>query len=270
MKNTTHSFTYEATFPAESDAGAFIPRLWATRKVGFLLDQVRLHGAKKELIDSIVTLGKRYGIVTPYTSFLVIEDERQLVTRLGRRGAVGRGLLDLDGAVDALREREERAKAEAKETLGLESGDKATRVSRAAGKLRGGEAPAPTAPAPAAGGARPEESGDSFAALYFGRFGSRPMDARTREELRRVGYGFKVAEDRTFVYLGGVWVDTLFDPATMKKGLVKIEAFSKEYFDLLRAHPGLGKLLTVGPRCLVVLEGKAYQIVETPEEKSEK
>ena len=28
--------------------------------------------------------------------------------------------------------------------------------------------------------------------------------------------------------------------------------------------------LTVGPRCLVVLEGKAYQIVETPEEKSEK
>ncbi len=51
----------------------FIPRLWATRKIGMLLNQVRLHGAEEEAIDQIVRLSIRYGIVTPYTSYLVTE-----------------------------------------------------------------------------------------------------------------------------------------------------------------------------------------------------
>ncbi len=53
----------------------FLPRLWATRKVGFLLDQIRLHGEDDELVDEIVSLSKRHGIITPYTSFLIVEDE---------------------------------------------------------------------------------------------------------------------------------------------------------------------------------------------------
>ena len=52
---------------------SFIPRLWATRKIGYLLNQVRLHGPEQELIDQIVRLSIRYGIVTPYTSYLVTE-----------------------------------------------------------------------------------------------------------------------------------------------------------------------------------------------------
>lgn len=51
-----------------------LPRLWATRKIGFLLNQVRLKGADPETIDQIVRLSIRYGIVTPYTSYLVTED----------------------------------------------------------------------------------------------------------------------------------------------------------------------------------------------------
>jgi Ca-activated chloride channel family protein len=50
-----------------------IPRLWATRKIGYLLNQIRLHGPDKETIDQIVRLSIRYGIVTPYTSYLVTE-----------------------------------------------------------------------------------------------------------------------------------------------------------------------------------------------------
>lgn len=53
----------------------FLPRLWATRKVGFLLDEIRLHGEEAELVEEIVALSKRYGIITPYTSFLIVEDE---------------------------------------------------------------------------------------------------------------------------------------------------------------------------------------------------
>jgi Ca-activated chloride channel family protein len=50
-----------------------IPRLWATRKIGYLLNQVRLHGPDRETVDQIVRLSIRYGIVTPYTSYLVTE-----------------------------------------------------------------------------------------------------------------------------------------------------------------------------------------------------
>jgi Ca-activated chloride channel family protein len=51
----------------------FLPRLWATRKIGALLNQVRLQGPEEELVDQIVKLSIRYGIVTPYTSYLVTE-----------------------------------------------------------------------------------------------------------------------------------------------------------------------------------------------------
>ncbi len=50
-----------------------LPRLWATRKIGYLLNQIRLQGPDKETIQQIVQLSVRYGIVTPYTSYLVTE-----------------------------------------------------------------------------------------------------------------------------------------------------------------------------------------------------
>ena len=51
-----------------------IDRLWATRKLGYLLSQIRLNGPSQETIDQIVRLSIRYGIVTPYTSYLVTEE----------------------------------------------------------------------------------------------------------------------------------------------------------------------------------------------------
>ncbi len=68
-----------------------LPRLWATRKVGFLLGQIRLHGEDLELVDEIVYLSKRYGIITPYTSFLIVEDEppAPLVEESGLRAESG-------------------------------------------------------------------------------------------------------------------------------------------------------------------------------------
>jgi len=55
------------------NAGTSIPRLWATRKIGYLLNQIRLHGLEEEYVNQIVRLSIRYGIVTPYTSYLVTE-----------------------------------------------------------------------------------------------------------------------------------------------------------------------------------------------------
>lgn len=61
-------------FASESTTNGFLPRLWATRRTGYLLEQIRLNGENRELVDEIVGLGTRFGIVTPYTSFLVTDD----------------------------------------------------------------------------------------------------------------------------------------------------------------------------------------------------
>jgi Ca-activated chloride channel family protein len=76
---STRTYTYtNLNFPLRSDANEYLPRLWATRRVGWLMEQVRSNGEQKELRDEIVDLGTRYGIVTPYTSYLALEDARPI------------------------------------------------------------------------------------------------------------------------------------------------------------------------------------------------
>ncbi|MBA4379296.1 MAG: hypothetical protein C0393_01165 [Anaerolinea sp.] len=82
LTGTVNSQTQTFTFPNQTfaqrsqstDYQSTIPRLWATRKIGHLLNQVRLNGPDQETIDQIVKLSIRYGIVTPYTSYLVTEE----------------------------------------------------------------------------------------------------------------------------------------------------------------------------------------------------
>ena len=72
-------FTFASqSFPSERSDNQFLPRLWATRRVGYLLEQIRLNGENTEVKDEIIGLGTRYGIVTPYTSFLVTEDNNRM------------------------------------------------------------------------------------------------------------------------------------------------------------------------------------------------
>ena len=70
---SSKTFTYSKKF-SNDDENTFIPPLWANRKVGYLLNQVRLYGENQETIDQVIKLAKRYGIITPYTSYLVLED----------------------------------------------------------------------------------------------------------------------------------------------------------------------------------------------------
>jgi Ca-activated chloride channel family protein len=75
----TRTYTYaNLSFPLRSDANDYLPRLWATRRVGWLMEQVRSNGEQKELRDEIVDLGTRYGIVTPYTSYLALEEDASM------------------------------------------------------------------------------------------------------------------------------------------------------------------------------------------------
>lgn len=77
VNGVTRKFTCEVNFPRTADDHEFIPRLWATRRVGYLLDEIRLRGESAELRDEVTVLARKYGIVTPYTAYLIVEDEAQ-------------------------------------------------------------------------------------------------------------------------------------------------------------------------------------------------
>ena len=74
-------FSNSAQFPENQADHGFLPRLWAQRKVAYLVDEVRLNGENEELVNEIVRLSEKYGIMSPYTSFLVTEEERPSVVR---------------------------------------------------------------------------------------------------------------------------------------------------------------------------------------------
>jgi Ca-activated chloride channel family protein len=78
VNGRAQTFRYEDVRFEQSGGDEFIARLWATRKIGYLLQQIRLNGEEAELVDEIVDLSIRYGIITPYTSFLVEETEMAL------------------------------------------------------------------------------------------------------------------------------------------------------------------------------------------------
>ncbi len=84
-------FYNNLSFPLRQEANDFLPRLWATRRVGWLMEQIRTNGEQRELRDEIVDLGTRYGIVTPYTSYLALEPTERGVVSLSRnnRGFMG-------------------------------------------------------------------------------------------------------------------------------------------------------------------------------------
>ena len=94
-------FVYEVTFPDKTgDEREFVEHLWARRKVGYLLDQIRANGEKKELVEEVVTLAKKYGITTPYTSYLVVPDGPMPVVRDPRmRPLPGRPMVGFGGGM---------------------------------------------------------------------------------------------------------------------------------------------------------------------------
>ena len=78
------TFTYQANFAETSAAenDAFVARLWAIRRIGEIIDELDLHGRNQELVDELVALSQRHGILTPYTSFLA--DDRVQLSSVAR------------------------------------------------------------------------------------------------------------------------------------------------------------------------------------------
>jgi len=68
------AYTCTADLPRETGerANEFLAPLWAARQLGYLLQEIRLRGPNKELIEEVVRLSKQYGIATEYTDFVAL------------------------------------------------------------------------------------------------------------------------------------------------------------------------------------------------------
>ncbi len=219
------TFVYEGLdFRSNAGGEVLIPRLWATRKIGELLNAIRLHGEDPELVDSIVRLSIRYGIITPYTSFLITEDD--IFSQTGRDRAV--------------REAEEVAM----DVAGESSGASAVDAAEAAQDMEDAD----TAAAPTAGfgggGGDSFEGNNELVDGYRGVPGPAPV---------------QYAGDRTFLWRDGVWIDTLYNPDEMTPE--EIVFLSDEYFELLDLDEQVAGFLALGENVIFVWEGQAYEIV---------
>jgi len=220
-------YAYDATFAGtEGDQGG-IARLWATAKIGYLLDQLRLKGidylkgsrvpAEKEIIDEIIELATRHGVVTPYTALLVVEDIKA--------GASPATPLAMRFSADSLEESVDGKLKKARIGAGRAVGGPATELSMSSRGLKTGF----TAP----------QDTDFLKAM------------RTDETIRHFG-------GKTFILVNGVWFDTLFREGTETR---KIVFLSDEYFDLATGRPVAARCASLGPRVVFCLEGKAFEIV---------
>jgi Ca-activated chloride channel family protein len=72
------AFSFPATFVETShdESNGFVARLWAIRRIGEIIDELDLRGRNQELVDELVALSQKHGILTPYTSFLADDNVR--------------------------------------------------------------------------------------------------------------------------------------------------------------------------------------------------
>jgi Ca-activated chloride channel family protein len=244
-------FVFEGKFPKKAKDNEFICRLWATRKVGFLLDNIRLGGEKRELVNEVIRLSKRYGIVTPYTSYLVTEDQvvasptqpvtprprprRPLRRRPGwgaTRGAAGApadapAMAEEAEMLDAAPAKKAKARFEAYKqdkgrVMGTESGKVAVRVADAVKDMKTAEGEATAA--------------DDIAGIRY-----------------LSGHAFK--------YKNGGWVDLKYKPGMQT---LKVKYLGAAYFKLIKKSLKLKKLLSLGERITIVV-GKNRALVISPD-----
>lgn len=140
----TERYGAEVQFADLTEANDFITRLWASRKLGYLTQNVRLHGPNDELIEEIRETAMRYGLLSEYTSYLVQEPEEEIASG-GIRGRRLMPTLRIDGAAAAPTARQasgagavmaaeqSRARREVSTAFDLDEADKKGLAARAGG-----------------------------------------------------------------------------------------------------------------------------------------
>jgi Ca-activated chloride channel family protein len=262
--------TYDlaARFPAVDTEAAFLPRLWASRKIGYLMDELRLRSdadVQKEITDQIISLSKDYGILTPYTALFVPEPGTERhdgpMPLLGRRvnpsGAPGNSTLyaavpsapmaggvggggGFGGAPSGAAANGPVAVYDAFAPAAKASG---AAVGARTRDLRKGESAVNVSQASRAQRTQ-SQVGNAYA--YNQQAGAdREAGAALARQIQNVA-------SRTFYNRANIWTDAGFDAAKQKQ-VVKVKAFSPAYFALTRRNADLAKWAAVGDQVLIAV-----------------
>ena len=219
---------------------AFIARLWATRKVGYLLEEIRLHGESEELKDTVVKLARKWGIVTPYTSYLILEDEESRGIPIARQSIGNRKVTPKNNNITIQEARLIRRKIEAESFLGFsknETGDSAVAASRASNELKSAN-----------------QSGAFRDAYKESQYGNTNHNFKQQATRRIAG--------KTFFQNASGWIDSLASDESYKEE-IKIKFGSDSYFKLLYQRPENAKWLSVGTNLQIVIDEKLYDITNS-------
>ncbi len=248
LNGEKREFVADVKFAENDLTNAFIPRLWATRRVGWLLDEMRLHGESTELKDECTRLAREHGIVTPYTAYLILEDEQRRGVPVAMQNMREFGG---DGGVRGLAAaRFDRNTAESS-TPSARSGSAAVDNAEAIKALKG-------------------SSSDADVTIVRGNDTlSKPTTQPGGSAARAPASGYKVAQNytqqarvingRAFYQNNTTWTDST---AQSKKELKqqKVQFNSDEYFALLKKHPEAAQWFALGNEVDVVLDNTLYMV----------
>ena len=241
-------FAQDVTFPERETKHDFIPKLWATRRIGWLLDEIRLRGESDELKGEVTRLARAHGIVTPYTAYLIIEDESRrnvpVASQTLRGISEDREVRRRAGAVydsaaansPALVKSGPQALATARDVGGLKQSTNAQQAQGASGQGLFANQDAPA---------------------------TRPGEAVGYRQSQAQNYARQAAavNGRAFYLNEGVWVDSRLQVADARKLPRRAVAFNSDaYYALLDAHPDVAKWLALGPQVDVIVGGTVYNV----------
>lgn len=265
QQNQSYDFPAQLAESSTDDSQAFVEKLWAMRRVGEIIDQIDLEGKNEELVDELVALATKHGILTPYTSFLADEttnlrDVASNQTRARRELSA----LNLESGSAAFGQRRLKStfqRAQAAPTSGY---GMAADSSKPAAVPRRGDRYGSSRAGSAAGGGYPGQSRNRVQGFNPGpgRGGaaaaSQPAPTRQAEETRSEPHVLHVGK-KTFFRRNGRWEDSVLTEKQLQN-VQKIKRYSEEYFDLNdRFGKEVAKYLAIEDEVVVVLEGQAYK-----------
>jgi Ca-activated chloride channel family protein len=250
VRGENKSFTFPAAFTDRSpdESNGFIEKLWATRRVGEIIDELDLRGSNQELINELVQLSLKHGILTPYTSFLADENvsirDRKAQNDLTEREAARK--LGMVGGKGGFNQRRFKNELLAEQQAG-----------GLAEKLRDVLAKDTTGPDAAPGEARsaPARTAPSFGrnAVYIAESG----EAAVAGNVVQLG-------QKTFYRRNNRWEDADVKAEQVDKAR-RVKQFSDDYFELAnRFGGGLAKYIAFTEPVLVNLGDETWLI--EPEE----
>jgi Ca-activated chloride channel family protein len=228
------SFDFPAEFTKKSDddTNAFVAKLWATRRVGDIIDEIDLKGRNEELVKELVALATEHGILTPYTSFFADENVDVLDVAINRGRALSE-VRDLQQAEGQYGFAQRRVK------LSLQT--------------------AQQAPAAALSGPESGEIPGFAKHTGGGYFGGNAWYYDAKADKTAVAANCRQIGRKTFFERSGRLVDSTVT-AEQEKKAKKIERYSREYFDLIERHgKHVAQYLALDEPVCINLGGETYE-----------